>query len=323
MAQAFTLCVGTIGTGLWRSTDSGATWGQARTGLWTESRVFSLAVHPHDPHILYAGADSGMYKSEDGGGRFKRLESSLNDLAVWKVAIDPRHPQRLFAGTRPAALYRSEDGGVHWEALAVDMVDECPAVRIPRVTSLVVDPQESDVVWAGIEVDGVRRSLDGGNTWTRITSGIDNPDIHDMAVSAAATTTVITSTQEELFVSTDKGHTWRGLGVEKHFALPYCRGLALRTDNPQIIFVATGDSAMGGTGAIQRSQDGGHSWERLPLPIEPNTPIWAFATHPAEPRRIAACSHYGQVFVSEDGGDTWQKLHREFSEIRSLAWMPH
>jgi hypothetical protein len=61
----------------------------------------------------------------------------------------------------------------------------------------------------------------------------------------------------------------------------------------------------------------------LPLPCEPNTPMWTFATHPADPGLILACSHYGQLFASKDGGDAWAKLRREFTEIRALAWTPN
>ena len=90
-----------------------------------------------------------------------------------------------------------------------------------------------------------------------------------------------------------------------------------------MLFVATGDGALGSTGAIQRSKDGGHSWQMLPLPVEPNSPIWSFATHRANSDRILACSHYGEVFASRNGGDSWVKLQREFSEIRALAWTPN
>jgi photosystem II stability/assembly factor-like uncharacterized protein len=135
--------------------------------------------------------------------------------------------------------------------------------------------------------------------------------------------TVLTSTPREIFASTDGGESWRGLGVGRYFRLPYCRSLALKADDPGVVFVATGDGALGSTGAIQRSSDGGQSWQMLPLPVEPNSPIWTFATHHVDPKRILACSHYGEVFASRDTGDSWTKLHREFSEIRALAWTPN
>ena len=323
MAKDFTICVGTIGTGLWQSPDGGDTWRMIHSGLWAESRVFSLAVHPQDPRVVYAGADDGIYRSHDRGAHFERLDSPMNALPVWKVTLDPVDPDILFAGTRPAALFRSHDGGQHWEKLTVDMATECPNVRIPRVTALVVDPSDHAVVWAGVEVDGVRRSRDGGKTWSRINGGLNNPDIHDIRVSPTPPTTVMVCTNDEIHVSTDTGESWHGLGVDKPFGLPYCRNLTLKADDPRVIFVATGDGPMGSTGTIQRSRDGGQSWTTLPLPVEPNTPIWTFATHAADPDRILSCSHYGQIFVTQDGGDSWEKLRREFAEVRAVAWMPN
>ena len=320
MADQCTICVGTVGTGVWRSFDSGETWSQVREGLWGESRVFSFAVHPQDPRVVYAGTDDGVYSSQDGGRQFVRCDSPMNAQDVWKIAFDPVDPQIMFAGTRPAALFRSRDGGQRWEKLTVDLADECPAVRIPRVTSLAVDPADHNVVWAGIEVDGVRRSVDGGDTWTTIAGELDDPDIHDIAITGDHT--VLVSTPREIFASNDTGANWKRLGVQKSFAFPYCRSIALKPDNADILFVATGDGALGSTGAIERSTDGGHTWERPPLPVEPNTPIWAFATHAAHPDVMVACSHYGELFLSRDGGAKWDKAKREFTEIRALALLP-
>jgi photosystem II stability/assembly factor-like uncharacterized protein len=183
MTNNYSICIGTIGSGLWRSPDGGDSWARVQKGLWSESRVYGLSVHPTEPQTIFAGADDGIYKSTDGGQSFARLDSPMNSRDVWKIALDPSNPDVIFAGTRPAALYRSKDGGRSWKQLAVDMADECPNVRIPRVTALVVDPSNPKTVWAGVEVDGVRRSLDGGDTWTRISEGVPDPDIHDVTIN--------------------------------------------------------------------------------------------------------------------------------------------
>jgi photosystem II stability/assembly factor-like uncharacterized protein len=323
MTRNFNLCVGTIGSGAWLSPDGGESWRRVGRGLWGESRVYGLTVHPVEPRTVFAGADDGIYRSQDGGQSFERLSSPMNDMQVWKIAIDPVDPNNIFAGTRPSALFRSRDGGSSWRKLTVEMAEECPNVRIPRVTALAVDPSDPNTVWAGVEVDGVRRSTDGGDTWQTIANGINDPDIHDVGVFVNGKTTVLTTTPREIFASTDRGDTWQGLGVSKQFTLPYCRGLTQKADDPNTLFVATGDGAVGSTGAVQRSRNGGQTWEALPLPDEPNSPIWAFATHRADPALIVACSHYGELYKSDNAGDSWSKIRREFTEIRAVSWMPN
>src|SRR3954470_16421848 len=243
MPSNYTICVGTIGSGLWLSSDGGDRWQRVRDGLHGESRVYGLAVHPAEPRTIFAGAEDGLYKSRDGGQSFTRLDSPMNASDVWKIAIDPANPDIIFAGTRPAALYRSADGGRNWRKLPADIVDECPNVGVPRVTALTVDPSDHRVVWAGIEVDGVRRSTDGGESWSRITNGVYDLDIHDIAVTVNGSTKVLTSTPGEIFASSDRGESWQGLGVRDQFSLRYCRGLAQKADDPETLFAATGNGA--------------------------------------------------------------------------------
>src|SRR5579864_7287221 len=121
--MSYAICIGTIGSGVWRSADAGETWKRSQNegGLWSESRVYGLTVHPTEPRTIFAGADDGIHKSTDGGKSFARLDSPMNAMDVWKIAVDPSNPDIIFAGTRPAALFRSKDGSTSWRKLAVDM----------------------------------------------------------------------------------------------------------------------------------------------------------------------------------------------------------
>src|SRR5215469_12545133 len=89
MHNDFTICVGTIGSGIWRSPDGGETWTRVRPSRYPENDVRALVVHPRDPHIVYAGTDSGVYRSEDHGARWERLDAPMNAMHTWALAIWP------------------------------------------------------------------------------------------------------------------------------------------------------------------------------------------------------------------------------------------
>ena len=320
MSQNMTICVGTLGQGIWRSTDGGDNWGRVTNGVYGEAAVRALAVHPKNPNVIYAGVDDGLYRSEDQGESWERLDSPMNDLPIWALAIDPVDTDTIFAGTRPALLFRSKDGGKQWERLPVEVAEECPNVRIPRVTALVVDPVNPSHVWAGIEVDGVRRSKDGGDSWETVTTGIDDPDIHDVTITLGPPKTVLIITPREVFSSTDDGVTWEPVGAGSQVSLSYCRPVTIKADDPQTIFMGNGDGPFGSTGAIHRSRDRGRTWEDLPLPVPPNGGFWDFATNRSDPDFILASTINGQVFFSANAGDSWNKYYKEFGEVHSLAW---
>ena len=87
MTKQATICVGTLGQGIWRSSDGGDTWLRVRHGIYSESAVRALAVHPSDARIMYCGADSGIYRSEDKGEHWEHLDSPMNETP----RLGPRH----------------------------------------------------------------------------------------------------------------------------------------------------------------------------------------------------------------------------------------
>jgi photosystem II stability/assembly factor-like uncharacterized protein len=334
MGKDVTIFVGTIGQGIWRSRDGGETWDRSRLqvrpgrfGVSGESEVRAFAVHPRDQGTVYAGADTGVYRTRDGGDSWEKLESPMleprmNEVPIWVLAVDPVDPDTIFAGTRPSALFRTRDAGRSWEKLSVELVDECPNVVVPRVTALMVDPVDHNSIWAGIEVDGVRHSTDGGDTWETVAAGITDPDIHHMAVTMGPPKTLLTITPGEVFSSTDDGRTWEPAGAAPQVSLPYCRAVAVKEDDPNVVYMGSGEGAYGGVGALHRSADMGRTWESIPLTVKPNGTVHNFGTHPSDPSFLAASSINGQVFVSSDAGDSWSKVSREWGIVHALAWVP-
>ncbi len=135
MVEDFSIFVGTVGTGVWQSPDFGQSWAPARGGLSVEQRVYSLAIDPNDPAVVYVGSHQGIHRSENRGQSYTALGEIPDGREVWRIAVDPSDPNTIFAGTRPSALFRSTDRGETWDKLALDLAETCPAVGVPRVTS--------------------------------------------------------------------------------------------------------------------------------------------------------------------------------------------
>ncbi len=220
-------------------------------------------------------------------------------------------------------LFRSRDAGRTWVQLGASIAQQCNNIVFNRVTTLVADPDDPHGLWAGIEIDAVRHSSDGGASWTSLGTGLSSQDIHALAiVPEAGGRRILASTNNDLNVSTDEGRSWQPQEVRRQFDWPYCRGLAQKADDPKVIFLGNGDAPPGQVGALRRSSDGGRTWTTAELPCVPNSTVWGFAVHPADPQRVLAYSVSGEVFTSQDGGSRWGKLPRTFGEIRALAWVP-
>lgn len=322
MAADYSICLGTAGWGVWHSPDAGTSWVRHRAPFPLNSRIQALAVHPTEPQTIFAGGDTGLFISDTGGEKWERIGAQGEVPTIWSLAVDPIDPRILFVGTRPAGVYRSRDGGQRWEKLAVDIAKEC-SIGTPFVTSVMVDPQDPRTVWAGVEIDGVFRSLDGGDTWTHVETGLYDPDIHAMAIAVTQPQRVFASTAREMFATVDRGETWQPLGIKTKWPLPYARGMAVKADEPHVLFAGCGETTTGEKGYILRSTNMGETWETLTLPGPANSTIWGLATHPADANRVLAFSLFGEVYVSDDAGDSWRKIARAFGEIRAAAWLPN
>ena len=99
--------------------------------------------------------------------------------------------------------------------------------------------------------------------------------------------------------------------------------MALKPDDPRVLFVGCGETTTGERGHVLRTTDYGQRWEVLDLPDPANATMWGLATHPADPDRIVAFTLFGQVYVSEDAGTSWRRIARDFGEIRTAVWLPN
>ena len=309
------LFVGTIGEGVFKSADHGESFRRACDGMdFVECHVRALAVDPAGPATLYLGNEAGVWVSRDGAESWSCL-LPLQGAAVWALHL---HGKRLLAGACPSRLFRSGDGGATWQVAEASVNRDCPRIRHTRVTCFAADPADPDRLWAGVEIDGLHHSTDGGRTWRPVDAeGLTSRDIHALAVLPDGR--MLATTNNDLNVSDDGGRTWRAAFMDAVLPWKYTRSLARLGGD--VVLLGGGDRPPGWQGSIARSADGGRTWARV-LPGLANSTVWSFATHPADERLVYAASVSGQVYRSLDAGLTWRKLAAEFGEVRALAWAP-
>jgi photosystem II stability/assembly factor-like uncharacterized protein len=318
--------VGTVGQSV-LATDDGEHWGRVgpNAGFNSDAMVRTLVSRADAPSVVWAGTDRGILRSTDAGRTWTALDAPFKDHQVWRIAFHPTDPSVVFAGTgtpAPARIFRSEDSGATWKQLAVDIAAECAAVGVPRVTDIAIDPIEPLKVWASIEVDGMRRSLDGGDTWSRVDGPITNPDGHAAAVTGGPPKSVFLTVNNEIFFSRDDGGTWQAVGVKQQFPYTHIRDVVFDAEDPCMAWAAIGDATPGTTGVLMLTRDAGATWRRVDMPVEPNSAMWVVHTQGDTPERVLAASRYGYLYESLDRGATWSKLRREFSEVSSIVWVP-
>ena len=158
----------TAGTlsGLFRQAAGEDRWQPITKGLPEPASIQALTVHPSRRDVIFAGTQDGVYRSVDGGASWQRTDFP-RDLQVWSVTVHPRDERVVYAGTSPIGVLRSEDGGDTWTRLSNAVQPERITMGFAcRVMRIAVVPGPPDELYAGLEVAGAMRSLDGGEHWS-------------------------------------------------------------------------------------------------------------------------------------------------------------
>jgi len=294
--------------GVFKSADGGTTWAFSGTGL-PPTRVQALAVDPATPSTLYAatltpnGVPSvGMYKSVDSGATWTSIDVGIFDpitlagpLDFESVAIDPRNPSILVAGSLFSEIFRSVNGGTSWQS--VTFGGNSLGLQTP---SIVFDPTNSSKVYAATS-SGLLGSSDGGSTWAFL--GNAGVPFYALAIDPTAPATLYAgdATGSGIWKSTDSGSHWATANVAlpgSSGSRPFVTALAVDPSHPATVYAATY-----GNGVFVSTNAAG-SWSAASSGIR-DSRVASLTFAPGQSSTLYAGTYGGGVYLSADGAQTW------------------
>ena len=316
--------------GFFRRRAGDGDWQALTRGLPPDPEIRAIELHPDDPEIVLAGTQDGVWRSADGGESWESLGLPGELRTVWSIAFDPSDSDTVFVGVEGFAIWRTRDGGGSWRRLDVPApggIPECPFAT--RVTRIAIDPNAPAHVYAGLEILGVVRSLDGGDSWADVSgdllalaaanehlqSGLltGDPhegmvDIHAISASRAEPGKVYLANRMGLFVTGDAGAHWSELGIGRFSPLTYARDVYVSAHDPERVFAALSPASVSDAGALWCSEDGARTWRRFDSDLPIGSTLMKVAESPLDPAMIYCGARNGQVFGTEDSGATWRDI---------------
>jgi photosystem II stability/assembly factor-like uncharacterized protein len=313
--------------GLYRLSPDTGQWTALKAGLPGNVEARCVTLHPDDPSMVFAGTQNGPYRSADAGDTWERLNFPDDEPVVWSFEIHPADSRVMYAGTQDMAIYRSDDSGANWRRLEVPNPNGLCVMGFPtRMVRLAIDPTNPDELYAGVEVGGLVRSLDGGRTWTDCNAGLlrladqapvqsrhganrareGMMDSHSLAISAAQPGTVFLANRLGLFRSDDRGESWRDMEIGRFSELTYARDVKVSPHDDKTLLGAFSIAAVSDAGSLYRSTDLGETWTRFDHDVSISSTLMITAASAQSPDRVYCAARRGQVFGTEDGGANWQ-----------------
>jgi photosystem II stability/assembly factor-like uncharacterized protein len=307
---------------------------QERDGGWSSeltlrgSKASCLAVDPRDPDVAYAGLRKGGVRRTADGGR-TWVDGGLPDAAVFSVAVSAVDGA-VYAGTEPSALYRSDDGGGSWRELkALLDLPSRPNWSFPprpwtsHVRWIAPSPHDAGLLLVGIELGGLMRSCDGGETWEDHRPGAQ-PDVHSIAWHPRVAGRAYEAGGGGAAWSDDGGETFRAAddGRDRH----YTWSVAVDPDDPERWYV----SASTGPFAAHRPGDpeariygrAGDSWRALGGGLPEPFPAMPYALVTTDGRIFAGLAN-GELWESSDRGERWRRCELEGDPLGGLQALAH
>lgn len=322
-----TFYFGATGGGVWKTADGGSNWINISDKYYGGS-IGAVAVAPSDETILYVGEGEntmrgnvseglgGMWRSDDGGRSWKNI--GLKDgRHIIRIVIHPKNPDivwvavmgHLFGPNEERGVYKTTDGGKTWKrTLYVNNQAGC--------SDLVMEPGNPSVFYAGTwrlirtpyslesggEGSGLWKSIDGGETWTNISSkkGLPKNTWGIVGVAVAPSNSdkiyaIIENKDGGLYMSSDGGEKWSLVNSDNNIrqrAWYYTKVFVDPKNENKVYCPNVG---------FMVSTDGGRTFRIVSTPHGDHHDLWI---DPEDGNRMIVADD-GGAQVSFDGGNNW------------------
>ncbi len=279
--------------------------------------------------------------------RLKKSDSPASEVPPWRLigpeniggrtlalAINPKNPSTIYAGSASGGLWRSFTGGVGTHAW--QYVDT--GMPVLGVSTIAIDPSDTNVIYIGTgevyayqnanggRADrttrgsygiGILKTTDGGKTWKKSLdwSMYQRRGVQKLVIHPAKPHILYAATTEGTYKSTDGGASWRRI----HDVI-MAMDVDLNPRHPDTVFVSCGNFGSEGHG-IYRSLNGGESWEKLTrgLPSEfTGKPVLSISAQNPRVMYADITDSFASIGIyrSDDGGDTWTRVIS-----KDIAWL--
>ena len=326
VGDPLTYYMGTVGGGVWKTTDAGTTWANVSDGQLETSSVGAISVSESDPNVVYVGMGEhairgvmtshgdGVYRSTDAGRTWHHLGLDMT-RSISRIRVHPNDPDVVYVAAQGApygpnperGIYRSEDGGENWELIlyvdqnsgASDMAMDMTNPRILYASFWDHRRLPWQVVSGG-EGSGFYKSLDGGDTWQEINSGF--PDLMgktSIDVSRANPDRLFAMVEADpgggLFRSDDAGESWSLMTDNwtiRARAWYYIEVFADPLDEETVYVL---------NAPMMKSIDGGRTFTNVSVPHGDTHDLWISPND----NRVMVGANDGGANVSFNGGRSW------------------
>jgi photosystem II stability/assembly factor-like uncharacterized protein len=271
----------------------------------------TIAIHPQNPKIVFAGTQRGVYRSKDQGDNWERMNLTEGRV-VWSIKFHPNDPNVMFLGTEGSEVFKSEDAGENWTYQStISNPDSVQMAFATRILGLAIESSNPNHMFAALEVGGAARSSDAGKSWqltnNNFAGDVDLMDLHGVAVGSADSSSVFISNRVGVWRTRDRGDNWENLQFERFSGIKYSRGIQASPNDPNTLYACVGMDFGSAEGGVLRTTDQGDTWERFDKGVSAQSTTFGVAINNQNPEQVYFCTRRGGVFGTHDAGASWSE----------------